>query len=196
MIVRIVDGAVREIIPTAATVPNVTHWYGADFAAECVNAPEDVRQGWIYDGTTFSPPSASQPSVEDLRAAKIAELSTACEQTIFAGIDATTPSFGTLHYPLTDRDQSDLAFFKLLIAAGGTGWLYNAQGQDHEFYTATDLALIANAGLEYVTYNRTYFSELRKWVNRETDLSGIAFGAVLPDDLASDFNAKLAMIGG
>ena len=58
--VRIVNGAVREIIPPAATLPSITHWYGAAFAAECVEAPDNVRQGWVYDAGagTFAEPVA------------------------------------------------------------------------------------------------------------------------------------------
>jgi len=148
----------------------------------------------LQDNATARAESTAIP-IETLRAQKLAELTAATEQAIFAGIDVTT-SFGTLRYPLTDRDQSDLALFKLLIAGGGAGWLYNATGQDHEFYPAEDLTLIINAGLQFVTHNRTYFSELRKWVERETDLSGIVFGAALPEDLASDFAAKLTLLSG
>lgn len=50
--------AVREIIPVEATQPSVAHWYGAEFAAHCVEAPDDVREGYIYDAETgtFAPP--------------------------------------------------------------------------------------------------------------------------------------------
>jgi hypothetical protein len=62
-------------------------------------------------------------SLDDARASKIAELSSATEQRIFAGLDIETPTFGTLHYPLTDRDQADLSFFNQLILAGQPRWL-------------------------------------------------------------------------
>ena len=61
------------------------------------------------------------------------------------------------------------------------------------------MSLIIDQGLSFVTYNRTYFSELRKWVARESDadvLSGIMFGSPLPEDLASDLSAKLALLSG
>jgi hypothetical protein len=57
--VRIKDGIVIEIIPQEATVPSVSHWYGEDFAAECMDTPDDVQQNWLYDSNTqtFSEPS-------------------------------------------------------------------------------------------------------------------------------------------
>jgi hypothetical protein len=51
-----------EIIPEYA-LP-VEKWYGADFAKECVEAPDEVEQGWLYDAEsgTFSKPSEEEPS--------------------------------------------------------------------------------------------------------------------------------------
>lgn len=52
------DRTVREVIPQEATVPSVAHWYGAEFASHCVEAPDEVGQRWVYDPETrtFSPP--------------------------------------------------------------------------------------------------------------------------------------------
>lgn len=143
-------------------------------------------------------PSDWFPAIEEIRAAKIAELDAANEQTIFAGLDITT-SFGTLHYPLRDRDQADLTFFNQLIMAGAAGWLYNAEGQSHVFYPIADLTIIVNTSSFYITQCRTYFSTLREWVMRETDIeviNGITYGDELPADLADAFNAKMAMLAG
>lgn len=62
MIVRVKNGIVMEIIPEYA-LP-VEKWYGADFAKECVEAPDEVEQGWLYDAEsgTFSKPSNEEPS--------------------------------------------------------------------------------------------------------------------------------------
>ena len=56
--VHIIANTVREIIPDEATQPSVAHWYGEEFAAQCVEAPNDVQQGYIYDAETgaFAPP--------------------------------------------------------------------------------------------------------------------------------------------
>lgn len=62
MIVRVENRVVMEIIPEYA-LP-VEKWYGADFAKECVEAPDEVEQGWLYDAEsgTFSKPSDDEPS--------------------------------------------------------------------------------------------------------------------------------------
>lgn len=67
---------VREIIPDAATVPSVAHWYGEQFAAECRKAPNEVEQRWVYDpkASTFAPP---EPEPEPIPTPDITELTEA-----------------------------------------------------------------------------------------------------------------------
>ena len=59
--VRLVENKVWEIIPDYA-LP-VEKWYGAAFAAECMKAPDDVEQGWVYDPVSmmFSPAGEEMP---------------------------------------------------------------------------------------------------------------------------------------
>lgn len=54
--VRIKGGKVAEIIPDYA-LP-VEQWYGPDFAAQCMEAPDEVGQRWTYNKETgeFAPP--------------------------------------------------------------------------------------------------------------------------------------------
>jgi hypothetical protein len=42
----------------------------AEYAAKFIEAPDDVDNGWTFDGTTFSPPA--QPSHEELTTQKAA----------------------------------------------------------------------------------------------------------------------------
>ena len=57
--VRIVNGIVAEIIPSEASP--VADWYGESFAAQCVEAPDEVDQNWTQDPETgaFYPPMDS-----------------------------------------------------------------------------------------------------------------------------------------
>ena len=60
-IVRLEENKVREIIPDYA-LP-VETWYGPAFATECMEAPDDVEQGWVYDPVSmlFSPAPKHDP---------------------------------------------------------------------------------------------------------------------------------------
>ena len=48
--VRLKNDLVVEVIPEYA-LP-VAKWYGAAFAAQCIEAPDEVDQNWIYDPET------------------------------------------------------------------------------------------------------------------------------------------------
>lgn len=50
--VRLKDNIVVEIIPEYA-LP-VEKWYGAAFAEQCMEAPDEVEQGWAYNHETGS----------------------------------------------------------------------------------------------------------------------------------------------
>lgn len=63
--VRLKDNIVVEVIPDYA-LP-VEKWYGAGFAAQCVDAPDEVEQLWVYDPATgaFSAPVDEQKPDEE-----------------------------------------------------------------------------------------------------------------------------------
>lgn len=57
--VRLVGNTVYEIIPQDS-IP-VEKWYGKDFAKMCMEAPDEVEQGWKYDDGTFREPECNPP---------------------------------------------------------------------------------------------------------------------------------------
>ena len=61
MVVRIDNNIVVEIIPDYA-LP-VEKWYGEEFAKECIEVPDTVTQGMIYnqETKTFSEPEVFVP---------------------------------------------------------------------------------------------------------------------------------------
>ena len=66
--VQIQSNVVKEVIPDYA-LP-VERWYGPAFAEQCVDAPEEVEQGWVYDPYTgnFAPTGPEpipEPTTED-----------------------------------------------------------------------------------------------------------------------------------
>lgn len=63
--VRLKDNVVWEVIPDYA-LP-AAQWYGEAFAAQCVEAPDEVEQHWRYDPGTgaFIPPAEDAPPVPE-----------------------------------------------------------------------------------------------------------------------------------
>ena len=63
--VRLRDNVVVEIIPEYA-LP-VEKWYGAQFATQCKEAPDEVEQRWRFDPETetwSAPPPEPEPEPE------------------------------------------------------------------------------------------------------------------------------------
>ncbi len=56
------DNSVREILPEATYEKGPAFWYGNEFSSHCVQAPNDVEQGMIYDPNTESFSVASEPT--------------------------------------------------------------------------------------------------------------------------------------
>jgi hypothetical protein len=65
--IRLKDNIVVEIIPEYA-LP-VEKWYGEEFAKNCVTAPNDVEQGFVYDPASgeFSSPVEPTPTPTEQR---------------------------------------------------------------------------------------------------------------------------------
>lgn len=60
--VHLKDGRVTEVIPEYATP--VETWYGKKFAAECIEAPDEVQPNWKYlDGKFHEDEGQSEPRV-------------------------------------------------------------------------------------------------------------------------------------
>ena len=62
--VKLTNNIVTEIIPQDATP--LSEWYPEDFAAQCVEAPNEVEQNWVYDPNTntFSEPVPTPTPVD------------------------------------------------------------------------------------------------------------------------------------
>lgn len=65
-IVRLKDNVVVEVLPESLYDKGIEYWYGPEFAATCVEAPDDVKQGMIYDEDTktFSFPQPLEPGTQ------------------------------------------------------------------------------------------------------------------------------------
>lgn len=127
------------------------------------------------------------------REMKIAELSAACQATIFAGIELDGK-----HYSLTTNDQINIQNLALQIQAGAEAVLYHADGELCGLYTAEAIMALMEAAVRHVTYHTTYCNHLLVWARRAEldELNGIYYGAALPKDLQKNIDTLLAAMGG
>lgn len=142
-------------------------------------------------------PDPNAKTLEELQAAKLAELSAACNAAITAGLDVET-SQGKEHFSLQETDQINLSTALSAIQAGAAGYPYHADGQLCRMFTAEEIQAIAQTATAYKLEHTTYYNHLAAWVRRAeaVELTGITYGADLPEDLAGNMAAILAAAQG
>ena len=133
--------------------------------------------------------AANQPDISALREDKAEEISEACHASIVAGIDVTLSDGTNGHFALEETDQINLTTAFNAVQQGATGYPYHADGQLCKMYPAADILAISEAATAHKLYHTTYCNHLMAWSRRaETvdELSGITYGAELPEDLAAN----------
>lgn len=103
---RISDGVVAEIIE-AENKDDLGAQFHPDLVKDMVEATSEVRQGWDYANGNFDPPSVEPPTLDDIKAERIAILRAACESAIVDGF--TSAALGSPHtYPSDIKAQINL----------------------------------------------------------------------------------------
>lgn len=135
--------------------------------------------------------------LEQLRADKLEELSTACGAAITAGCDVTLLN-GSGHISLTAEDQINLSTAMTAVEQGAVGYPYHLDGQLCAIYPAADIQVMAASATAHKLYHTTYYNHLAAWVRRaETaeELAVITYGTALPQDLEDNMGAILLAAG-
>ncbi len=125
------------------------------------------------------------PPLEDVRAAKLAELGAACEAAIFAGVEVVT-SQGTERFSLTINDQTNIGNLALQ-AQTGAAVPYHADGRLCRMFAPEEMRAVADEAVKHKTYHTARCNHLNVWARRaqtREELAGIAYDAELPGDLA------------
>ena len=111
-------------------------------------------------------------SAEVIRAAKVAEISAACNAVIVSGIDLELAD-GPVHFNLSIEDQSNIANLFRVVELGGTEFPYQADGGVCRIYNAQEAYV---QGLDDVE-----------------QIAAVQYGMTLPDPYASEVAEKLSV---
>ena len=133
-------------------------------------------------------PEPYEPTLEEVKAAKLQEIGMACEQTIYAGVDVALPS-GVEHFSLTEKDQINLFGKQAQMAAGAERFEYHQDGHPCRYYTKEEMQMIVETALAFVTYHTTYCNALNIWVSALEDIgtvNGVAYGCDVPERYQSE----------
>lgn len=162
---------------------------------------DDDTEAWIEAATAeqIAAWEAEHPDpvpLEDKRAAKTAAMSAACNAAITAGMDVTTTQ-GTEHFSLQETDQINLTAAVTAVQQGAAGYPYHADGELCRMFSAAEIGAVGEASIAHKLYHTTYCNHLFAWIRRASaaELSGITYGAELPEDLAASMQALLTQAG-
>ena len=130
---------------------------------------------------------------KQIKSQKLSDMSMACEQTIYHGIDVDL-SDGSHHFSLTGNDQTNIDGVFNAIVLGATKYPYHADGEPCTMFSANDIVTLYVATKTFVTKQTTYNNMLRQWIKRETDVcvvDSIKYGTDLPSDLNAEMTSIL-----
>lgn len=134
-------------------------------------------------------PEPYEPTLEELKQQKINEVSDACKETIYSGVDVELPTGTTEHFSLKEEDQINLFGKQAQITAGITQLEYHQDGHPCRYYTVEEMTAIITAAMQFVSYHTTYCNSLYTWINSvedKEDLQEITYGVSIPVEYQSE----------
>lgn len=151
------------------------------------------------DGSVYVPPAPPEspepepepepPTVEEIRVQKLQEISDACRQIIYAGVDVVLPNGAVEHFSLKEEDQINLFGKQAQLAAGAEQLEYHQDGHLCRYYTSEEMQAIITAAMQHVSYHTTYCNSLNMWVVAATttdELNNIYYGVDIPEEYQSE----------
>ena len=123
--------------------------------------------------------------------AKVAQMNTAQQAAIQAGVDIELTDGATEHFSLTDHDQTSLIGLQGRVDAGEEQipWHTSDESEHCKFYTNADMAMITSAAMEYVTWHITYFRDLRIYIRSlqtKGEVEAVTYGMDIPQEYQSE----------
>jgi hypothetical protein len=100
------NNEVHEVI--AMTPEDFARYYPEAFRNQCVVCPDGTEPGWVYDGESCAPPPpAPLPSLQEARAAKLAEVMAAYSDA-FSPLEAVYPREEREGWSLQEAEAQEL----------------------------------------------------------------------------------------
>lgn len=160
--------------------------------------PEIPAEGAVEENAWFQAAFSYVPTLEEVKEGKRKEISNACEQIIFAGIDVEFLN-GVEHFSLTEKDQINLFGKQAQLAAGLEQLEYHQDGHPCRYYTAEEMQQIIAAAMFHVSYHTTYCNGLNMWIagaETKDEVNAIFYGADIPEayqsEVLKDYLIKIA----
>ncbi len=175
----------KQHISTAWECEETQFRYKGELTVEEIESDFDY---WFEHGAEAGQTELEDLTLEEARTKKYQEIATACEETIFAGMDVEL-STGVEHFSLTEKDQLNLFGKKMQLFAGEEKLEYHEDGQPCRYFTQEDMQKVIEAAMDFVSWNTTYCNALNMWIKattKQSALKEIFWGAEVPEEHQSE----------
>lgn len=163
----------------------------------------DVFDIMMYDGMPVESEEQArkiiEPTLEEVKADKINEISHACQKTIFNGIDVALSDGNVKHFSLKTEDQINLNGLVNQVGLGNiraeNGVPYHADGELCTLFSIADFTLVADTATKFILQQTTYCNHLMALVrNLETraEIEGAFYGQELEGEFLESYNCVMA----
>lgn len=159
----------------------------------------ELEDGFILsdDGSVYVEPIEPEPepepeiSLDEVKEAKVTEMNEIQQKLIAHGIDVTLSDGKSHHFSLSDHDQLSLMGLQTQVIAGSDKipWHTSDMETGCEYFSNSDMALITEKAMEFVTWHITYFINLRLYINSMLDresVEAIYYGIYIPEEYQDD----------
>lgn len=129
--------------------------------------PEIPKSGKITASATYTASFIYVQTLAEIKEQKIKEMNAAQQEIIQNGVEVTL-SDGTIErFTLKDQDQTSLMGLQTEVAKGNDQipWHTEDQSEHCKYYSNADMQLILTAAMGFVTYEVTWFRDLRIYIN-------------------------------
>ena len=142
-----------------------------------------------------------EPTLEEVKAGKIKELTAVCQETIFNGIDVTLTSGETKHFSLKIEDQMNLNSLFAQVSMGAIkaeeGVPYHADGEICSMFNVADFTLVANTASAFKLQQTTYCNHLMLYIRTLTskeDVEAVTYGQKLTGEFLESYNKLIGVV--
>lgn len=163
-----------------------------------VTENEEEENGYtiVPDTERWEAWKAEQPDpVIQAKESKMSELSTICNEMIYAGTDVQLSDGSTKHFTYTLADQANVSEMFTAVIAGATEYPYHADGESCMMYNAADIITIYSTLSGMKTGQITYQNQLKQYaktLNTVEDIETVTYGQELTGEYLEAYNTLIA----
>ena len=169
-----------------------TTMYRNDKTTEEYNGYQLSNDGSIYIPSEPNPDTKPyEPTLEELKLQKIAEMNQIQQETIQNGVEVTLSNGTVERFELKDQDQMSLMGLQTLAVQGieKIPWHESNNAEHCKYYSAEDMNKITSAALSFISFQVTYFRDLRIYINSMQDresVQEVKYGMYIPEEYQSE----------